>query len=306
METTPTSIPKILFKYRADSEWTEGILEKKTVWLATAANLNDPLECRTGVIPEAWKRETIRDLEQGQIWGVLGAPPTFRPPETLFSLSPRDTRRWLKRCKALSHAERVKAVRKLYSEHGIELSRPGQIFERLSEQLAAIGIFSMSAKLDSQLMWSHYGGSHSGLALGFAPIEGCRLADPLHLLQVSYSDTKPTFQAGFRNQVEIGYDYQGRQVSRQRFSFEDPVLRAAFSTKPVDWQYEDEWRYIEEKGGEFPWPAPLVEVVFGLKMPLDRRKEYIRKARKTAGSDVRFSEMVVAPDASGFRRQPFE
>ena len=306
METTTTSTPTIFFKYRADSEWTEGIFEKKAVWLAAAANLNDPLECRTGLIPEAWKRETIYELEQGQIWGVLAPLPKLLPPETLFSLSPRDTRRWLKRFKSLSHAERVKAIRKLYSDHEIELSRPDKIFEQLTKQLAAVGIFSMSSKAESQLMWSHYAGGHSGLALGFATTDGSRLADPLHLLQVSYRDEKPTFQAGFLNQVEIGYDAQGRQFSRQRFSFEDPVLRAAFSTKPLDWKYEDEWRYIEERGGEFPWPAPLVEVVFGLKMPLDRRKEYMRKARKAAGAEVRFSEIIVTPDASSFKSQPFE
>ncbi|MES2027489.1 MAG: DUF2971 domain-containing protein [Pseudomonadota bacterium] len=296
------TLPSVLYKYRADSEWTEGILLKKSVWLSKAANLNDPLECRTGAIQNAWKQETIRELEEGQILGVVAAPPNFMPPETLFSLTPRDTRRWVKTFLAMSHSERMKAMRKLYSAHGIDLSRPDKLMDNLSRQLAEVGIFSMSTNPVSQLMWSHYGGIHSGIALGFAVTAECKFADPLHLIKVTYQDQKPVFDKGFMNQVDIGYDSKGRQWSRQKFSLEDPVLRAAFSTKPVDWSYESEWRYIEEEEGEFSWPAPLAEVVFGLRMPVERRRKYTDMARRAAGEGVKFFEIAISQDGSSFER----
>jgi hypothetical protein len=54
----------------------------------------------------------------------------------------------------------------------------------------------------------------------------------------------------------------------------------------VDWQYEDEWRLIEEIREEFTRPAPLVEFVFGLKMSLEEGGVH---ARESVGFEVRFS-----------------
>ena len=97
MDKKEKTIPRILYKFRGDSERTEEIITGGNVWLAVAATLNDPLECRTGKISEQWKRDTIQSLEMGQIMGVVMPPPDFKPPSTLFSLSPRDTRRWFKK-----------------------------------------------------------------------------------------------------------------------------------------------------------------------------------------------------------------
>jgi len=159
--------PSVLYKYREDSTWTEEILRNKQVWLSNAEKLNDPLECRTGIIPESWKQKNIREMEEAQIMGLVAPLPSFRPSETLFSLSPRDTRRWFKKFKTLSHSERMKAMRAIYLEHGIELSRPDRLFDKFQKQLAKVGIFSLTERPNNELMWSHYARSHTGLALGF-------------------------------------------------------------------------------------------------------------------------------------------
>ncbi len=49
MSTIP---PSLLYKYRDDSIRTEEIITNGKIWLATANQLNDPLECKTGQIPE--------------------------------------------------------------------------------------------------------------------------------------------------------------------------------------------------------------------------------------------------------------
>lgn len=292
--------PSILYKYRDSSEWTDGIFKDKAVWLSIAAKLNDPLECKTGVIPDDWMRRTIRGMEEAQIMGVIARPPDFQPPTSLFSLTPRETRQWIKRLKSKTHAERVKSIRKLYGAHGVDLSKPSNLFKVLDEQLASIGIFSLSSEPDNELMWSHYAAGHTGLALGFACEEGSKLADARHTIPVTYSNTKPVFTTGFMQEVQFFVGADGRQTSKARFSFNDPVFRSALSTKPAIWNYESEWRYIEEKGGAYSWPGPLKHVVFGCKMAEVDRRKYRTLAIDATGGDVEFFEMAIPTGSSEY------
>ena len=55
-------VPKVLFKYRDDSERTEEIIKNRQIWLSSPPQLNDPLECRMGEIPKDWEDKTIRAI----------------------------------------------------------------------------------------------------------------------------------------------------------------------------------------------------------------------------------------------------
>jgi len=263
--------PTTLYKYRPDGPRTEEIITSRKIWLSPADQLNDPLECKTGVIPEDWKRLTIRKMEDAQLMGVVGLP--GRPSETLFSYDRQRTRKWIKRFLKLPHGRRIREMRTLYSEHGITRSDPTKIFDTLQAQLSSIGIFSLSECADNQPMWAHYATNHSGLALGFAVRSGNKLADQRHTLRVTYDERKPTFEAGFLQQVTV-HKVRGGFSSEARFSFDDPVLRSSISTKPPSWSYEREWRYIEETSGLFDFPGDLVSAVFGYRMPQNRRDHY--------------------------------
>ena len=130
--------PKVLFKYRDDSSRTEDIIKEQKIWLSSPSQLNDPLECRIGEIPQDWVDKNIRELEQGQLMGVVARPPLFEPPKQLFSLNERQTKQWLKRFKKLTHSRKVKAMRSLYSDHGVELSRPENVFKDMRKRLASV------------------------------------------------------------------------------------------------------------------------------------------------------------------------
>ena len=119
MKVNEQETPKVLFKYRDDSERTEDIIRNQKIWLSPPSQLNDPLECRIGEIPPIWEAKTIRELEQGQLMGLVVQPPFFEPPKRLFSLSDRETKQWLKRFKKLTHSRKVKAMRALYADHGM-------------------------------------------------------------------------------------------------------------------------------------------------------------------------------------------
>ena len=177
--------PSPLFKYRDDSARTEQIITNGKVWLSTANQLNDPLECKTGQISEEWKRKKIREMEDAQIGGfAVAAAPAMTGERPFFSLSHRAAKKWFKQFRRLkAHKERYSAVRSFLKDQGNELSRPAELFERFDRQLAQVGVFSLSECPDNQLMWAHYAASHTGIAIGFERVSASKLASSEHTMQ---------------------------------------------------------------------------------------------------------------------------
>ena len=294
--------PKILFKYRDDSPRTEDIIKNQQIWLSSPSQLNDPLECRIGEIPRDWEDKTIHKMEQSQLMGVVTTLPSFKPPKLLFSLSERETKQWLKRFRKLTHSRQVKAMRALYSEHGIELSKPENIFKDMHKRLSSVGIFSLSETCSNELMWAHYGANHQGVTFGFSWSNDCKLANPRHCLPVTYTREKPAFGTGFKNEVLIMAPGSG--VSNvQRISFEDDVFRSTISTKTPVWEYEKEWRYVEENHGLFDFPGSLSQVIFGMRMSQERKDHYKKLIAQFIKNDVDYLEITESLDLSGLRVQ---
>ncbi|TKT73916.1 DUF2971 domain-containing protein [Afipia massiliensis] len=289
-------VPAILFKYRADTELTEKVITGAKIWLPTAETLNDPLECKTGIIPKDWQQQQIREMEQGQLMGLFGFPGA-ESRETLFSLDRKQTRKWFKRLKKLPFDRKIKAMRSLYGDHGIELSDPRLIFKTLEKQLSSMGIFSLSDCPDNQPMWAHYAGDHTGIALGFSTAEGSKLSDPRHTFPVVYDTRKPVFEKGFLHEIQFYRTEAGGMRSLSKFSFDDPVLRAAVTTKPPAWSYEREWRYVEESSGLHDFPGELVSVIFGYRMS-EQRRNYYRKLLRSAGRNVELFEVYISSSGS--------
>jgi hypothetical protein len=82
-------------------------------------------------------------------------------------------------------------------------------------------------------------------------------------------------------------------------SFEDDVFRSAISTKTPAWEYEKEWRYVEESHGLFDFPGTLSQIVFGMKMSNDRKQHYKNLVSEFIGSDVEYFEIVEGADLCG-------
>jgi hypothetical protein len=290
--------PKVVFKYRDDSERTEDIIKKQQIWLSSPSQLNDPLECRIGEIPLDWESRTIREMEQGQLMGVIGGPLTVELPKRLFSLNERHTKQWLKRFKKLTHSRKVKAMRTLYSDHGIELSKPENVFNDMRRRLSKVGVFSLSGSCCNELMWAHYAANHAGLAFGFSCSDTSKLGDPRHFIPVIYAREKPKFNSGFKNEVQIMEPNSGAS-NIQRVSFDDNVFRSTISTKTPAWEYEKEWRYVEESSGLFGFPGNLSQVVFGMRMSKVRQNQYKKLISKYIENDVDFFEIIENKNLSG-------
>ncbi|WP_282410094.1 DUF2971 domain-containing protein [Pseudomonas sp. PS02303] len=289
--------PQQLYKYRDDSERTEEIIKSQKVWLSTPAQLNDPLECRIGEIPKEWEERTIRDMENAQLMGIFGFPP--KAPKTLFSLSEIQTKKWLEKFKTSSHDQRISDMRELHSNHGMQLSNPKDIFLDMRKRLLSVGVFSLSEDCQSELMWAHYGANHEGVAIGFAASPHCKLGNFRHTIPVEYTAQKPNFKSGFKSEVQI-FSLGSGQQNIVRVSFEDEVFRAALSTKTPIWQYEKEWRYVEESHGLYDAPGRITTMVFGLRMNSDRKKHYKNLASEFIPNEVHFFEVSENSNLSGY------
>lgn len=222
--------------------------------------------------------------------GVITSLPDFRPPETLFSLNKRHTKQWISKLKKLSHARRLRAVRTLYANHGMHLSRPSEIFQKMALQLSEVGIFSLSESCESELMWSHYSNSHTGVAVGFARSATNDLGDTERTLKVTYKSEKPSFSAGFKHKISMTRRPGGGMESNAQIAFDDPVFQASISTKTPPWSYEKEWRYVSEISGLHTLPGDIIEVIFGVKMPPERQEHY-REIMMNHGINAKVFEM---------------
>jgi tetratricopeptide (TPR) repeat protein len=297
---------KHLYKYRADNKYTELLFTSRRVRLSTAKDLNDPFECSLQEIAKDWISARVREMKQAHLMGFLvSASPALEGKASFYGLTPAQTEQLFARLRDIpDFDEQHSALLQFLRERcGVELSDPRAPFSGLDSQLNKIGIFSVSEVPDHQLLWAHYAGDHKGICIGFEAVDGSKLGNEEHCLKVVYSDTLPKMDVGFIQQLEIRFD-RGFRKSSSRIAFSDPTLRAAISTKSTFWSYEQEWRYVEAKGGDYAWPGPISEVVFGLRCPPDRREHYSRLVSENVLNDVRFFEMRKVANTNRLERVP--
>jgi hypothetical protein len=287
----------ILYKYRECSATTEVIFRDQKVWLATSDTLNDPCECSLHDLAPEWVEENIVAMKQAQMSGALAFPhlvPQLFLNEikaTLPSIEDFDSKYVI--------------FRKLYEKHlHRKLSDPELTFSMLDQQLNSVGIFSMASTSEHPLMWSHYGQGHKGICLGFEVRDLTPSTDPEHFLKVTYSDDIPKMgNEGFKHQITLSQGDKGEIVSEGRIAFTDVALRAAISTKATCWSYEAEWRYVEPIGGRlYPFPGPLVEVVFGFRCSPEDRTHYRELVATHLNNEVRLYEIRRVPNSFTFER----
>ena len=295
----------ILYKYRNNSEYTEAIFKDRKVWLSNSEGLNDPFECSIQEIAEDWIAEHVKELKNGHISGFLhGAYLSVKDKTYFYDLTPSATKQFLKKFGKKDFDAQYKTVREfIFRKTRKEISNPEETFANFDKQLNEVGIFSLTEDVTNQLMWAHYADSNKGIALGFEVAEGTKLKDPEHCLQVNYSDELPKFKGkGFKNKVE--FYATGKNI--QKISFSDSTFQQAVTTKPTCWNYEKEWRYIEEIAGSYPFPSRLKEVVFGLKCPNEIRSKYIKLLNDYIPYHVDLFEIIAIPNTNKINKVKYE
>ncbi|MCX8129418.1 MAG: DUF2971 domain-containing protein [Clostridia bacterium] len=292
----------ILYKYRANTEFTEKIFLDQKVWLSNASGLNDPFECSMQEISKEWTDKQVEEGMQAQIAGlVMGAMNHLANNQGFWGMKPYQVKAMLKtlgRKKSLE--EKYKMCREfIKSKTGHYPSDLKATISEFDKQLNEVGIFSLSETCENQLMWSHYAEDAKGIAIGFSVEKNTKLTDANHCVKVNYSDILPEFTGdGFISELSIYIDEFGRPYSKNKISFSDPTFKLAVSTKPTCWSYENEWRYVEEKSGSYNLPAPIKEIVFGLRCPPENREKYRSLAEKYISNPINFYEIQKVPNTN--------
>lgn len=290
--------PQILYKYRTISENTEKIFTDKKIWLSKPEMLNDPFECSIANFTDRAKKKMIEEYRVFQVcnFAVLGEK-SLSDGRDYFGLQGKDLKKFLKRMKVKSWDKRYKMISNLvYEANGVHLSNPIHVIKSLESRLHDTGIFSLSETDTNQLMWAHYGGESKGLALGFEVTEGSKLADDDYCLPVNYSNELPKFDPKeLMTTVSMKFGNDKTEVNF-KVPFTDPTFRMCVSTKPTDWDYEKEWRYIDECDGLHPFPGKLTEVVFGLRCSEQDKKKYRELANNNFDYPIHFYEIVKKPN----------
>jgi tetratricopeptide (TPR) repeat protein len=304
-------INMIFYKYRTDSNFTEQIITKGQVYLATANELNDPFECSLQDIGKEWIEKKVAELQGAGVMGfVMEANRSIKERREYFGLTISETKKMLQSIKKMGNVRDIYLLRskvmKKYTGH--EPADVEGLFARIDSQLLSVGIFSMSTNSKHPLMWSHYGGDHTGICLGFLKTPESRLSNPENLLPVIYSDKVPTLEGdGFQTIMSFSVDNNGRMyTSSYKLAFNDKTLQKAISAKSMDWKYEEEWRYVEPFGGVFDLPAPLHEIIFGLNCRDSRIYHYIKLAEENIPYPIQIFKMTRKPNTTEIARELFE
>ena len=161
------------------------------------------------------------------------------------------------------------------------------------KSLEKAGVVCFTERPDNLLMWAHYASQHGGLCLGF---EG--LSERLDLQRVQYAKTLPTLKL-----VDLlpPKDLEATKIR--------------LTSKSCRWAYEREWRFIlcetkfssnSDPHRKVPFsPNELRRVIFGCRMPAERRQEVILLL-KNWPTKIHFYEAVTHSSRFALNLRPIE
>ena len=145
--------------------------------------------------------------------------------------------------------------------------KPSEITDIMKQSsrnlMANISVCSLSKVHNNILMWSHYADSHSGICVGFEPSEAA--IDFLCAFEVIYMEKRPLI-----NLIE-------------KIKGED-ALNDILLTKSKLWEYESEWRMIDqqkEKGTRLFPSKPLKEIYLGCRISSQNKSNVLNSVIKS-------------------------
>ncbi|MGH6826617.1 DUF2971 domain-containing protein, partial [Methyloceanibacter sp.] len=244
--------PSSLFKYRSFSETSLEVLCQGEIYYADPSTFNDPLDCQP-VVDADVSNEQLR-----QIFALLAT----RRIDKEIDLALRKLRLKGDGARARRRSITQTDVDELLGEIRYDATNPDiadqqlYIREALSRGIAqelrqsfGKGVFSLSERYDSPLMWSHYGNQHKGLCVEYDVSQVPQ--EELH--RVRYGDSR---------RIAASRVLQWLETEDQASS--EAVHRGCLLTKSLDWTYEYEWRMLGRIGSQAS-TAILKSITFGMR-----------------------------------------
>lgn len=302
LECIMVDSPEILYKYRAVTPYTVPMLERSAIWAAQPASFNDPFDCKASVLADITEMEREhQEIFLADFTAALrqGLREFGRP----FGFSRTKQKELLKRIDgANSFDDAYRVFERAHATIPIRwpLLGPRDFIAAVERRLNEVGVVALAGRVDSMLMWTHYADNHRGFCLGFDRTVGTSLADNQRCRPVKYVSEFPSLNVRALN---VTRSVRLRDVGMNEASVEvdagEANVNAVIYSKAIEWSYEQEWRFVVETGDrEIPYPAPLKEVVFGLRCPADVRRDVMNAVSINADAgDIRFCEIIAAGDS---------
>ncbi|MDE1466911.1 DUF2971 domain-containing protein [Aurantiacibacter sp. D1-12] len=249
-------VPAKLYKYRDFSNpYHRDGLEADQQWFSSPNNFNDPFDTvtkfQTDRLPQ--QRQTLEEclaeiekIKNAEASGEKWVPPKITDPvcaqkwhamiaEPLIEKLPAEQRQpmreFIQSWKRKMNAEMIDSI---------------STFLR-----SGFSVLSLSANPTSNLMWSHYGASHTGFCIEY------------DFGSLPYSDLRKRlcFPVFYRNKrADIS-----RYLAQPRDDYNNLVGNYLSLIKSSDWQYEKEWRIVHAIGPDhanrsydMPKPSALI------------------------------------------------
>ncbi len=156
-----------------------------------------------------------------------------------------------------------------------------QLFQtHLDRREKIYGVCSFSEEANNPLLWAHYADSHEGICIGIDTDEIINqpyfpYGELIIIIrgQVTYHKAWPVLPYHI-----IPNSRDNRTTEELQESFIQPLL-----VKPDNWEYEKEWRLLSLGANNYKIriePSAIREVVMGLKMPLEKKREVVKICRE--------------------------
>jgi hypothetical protein len=290
------------------------MVRRGTLWAALLQSFNDPFDCTCAILDEN-KQHTMRVMREfvNDQMGIVRREVAGRRRDRFgFSRTlMRDLLKQFERAKA--NDEAIAALFHRLDHILPEAWRafvPAHARQLLEQTLNTVGVVSLSARRDSLLMWAHYADSHRGYCLGFDQAQFVKhaLCRPV-IYSRAFPDVKlqnVAFRRKFKLGRGLGRHHRMADSAMTSIPFNDETLLHVIYAKAEHWAYEQEWRVLVEQGGvEIPYPAPLREVIFGVRCSPELKGVIIRAVPAGGGDDVQFIQAEAVPGEFGlaFKRE---
>lgn len=271
--------PKILFKYKSFNDQSLDLLVSDKVYCANPADFNDPLDTKPVVepdLPDSELKKILETLIEKRVSSKMCDAAKF-----LKAGGPRTTAHIERHSK--QQAKKVLGDIAYYATDPMcenpEWQRREALRRGIEEEIRQIdgkGILSLAERSDCPLMWSHYGSEHRGICIGYKIPD----QEKTNIHQVQYEGSRA---------IETS---KIQQMLNEEAGAKAEVDAAVFLRKAPSWKYEEEWRFIGERG-LLDSPFELAEIIFGSRC-LDSAKYILVKALENR--NVEFFEMRETSD----------
>lgn len=273
-----SDIPNRLFKYRTFDDRTLDMLVADELYFADPGTFNDPLDVQPTIKidlgNEQLERVWTQLFERRALAEKKAAAEAikYKGSKTIDHIQKLIRREARSRLEHFRHLSTDPDLLDLQDPESFLLGI--EIGEELIRQYEK-GICSLAERHDCPLMWSHYGDQHRGVCVGYSVPER------------SKTKTQKVIYGGSR-EVEAS---KNAEMLNSDTSARQHVDQAVLLRKADGWNYEQEWRLIDNRGVS-PSPLEMEEVIFGIRCKLSVKFSVVTAFEKR-DRQIDFFEMSV-------------